>query len=285
MSDGLAVLNLEFNAGTDPDRKYDEVLREVNALRPHPAGRLAAHRGAEVQRLANVNILQVALVSDDRSVPEAARARAHRLKERLEHGARREATSRRWAYPEQEVARRTGPRAAGRAGHHARAGHRRHPGDERQHPRRAASTSGKRKFNVKTSGDYASVDEVRGHGRARRDGARCRPAARRGARSSWGDAEADAPRAASTAAGRSASPSPRRDGQNIFAGARRGSEKRARRASSASCRPACTLERGFDQAHNVDHRLRRLRPRLRASPSRLVLRDAAAAGLARRGWW
>ena len=32
--DGFAMIRIEFIWGTDPDRKYDEVLREVNRLRP-----------------------------------------------------------------------------------------------------------------------------------------------------------------------------------------------------------------------------------------------------------
>ena len=32
--DGVGVIQPEFSWDTDPDKKYDEVLREVNALRP-----------------------------------------------------------------------------------------------------------------------------------------------------------------------------------------------------------------------------------------------------------
>src|SRR5581483_7155831 len=32
--DGVAVVSIEFTANTDADKKYDEVTREINALRP-----------------------------------------------------------------------------------------------------------------------------------------------------------------------------------------------------------------------------------------------------------
>src|ERR671925_763359 len=34
IEDGVAVVNVEFEFGEDPDDRYDEVLREMNALRP-----------------------------------------------------------------------------------------------------------------------------------------------------------------------------------------------------------------------------------------------------------
>ena len=38
-ADSVAFTVVEFYAYTDPDRKYDEVVREVNALRPTQIGR------------------------------------------------------------------------------------------------------------------------------------------------------------------------------------------------------------------------------------------------------
>ncbi len=32
--DGLAIIQVEFDWSTDPDKKYDDVVREINALRP-----------------------------------------------------------------------------------------------------------------------------------------------------------------------------------------------------------------------------------------------------------
>ncbi|HNM25404.1 MAG TPA: efflux RND transporter permease subunit, partial [Saprospiraceae bacterium] len=33
-SNGVMVLTIEFKHGNDPDKKYEEVIREINALRP-----------------------------------------------------------------------------------------------------------------------------------------------------------------------------------------------------------------------------------------------------------
>jgi multidrug efflux pump subunit AcrB len=62
-SDGVAVIRGEYLWGTDPERKYDEVVREVSALRASlPAGitRLQIERA----RPNNVPIVEVALTSD-----------------------------------------------------------------------------------------------------------------------------------------------------------------------------------------------------------------------------
>ncbi|PTQ13276.1 multidrug transporter AcrB [Sphingomonas oleivorans] len=62
-SDGASSVRVEFAWSSDPDRKYDEVVREVNALRPRlPAGirRMDVLRG----RTSEVSIFEVALVSE-----------------------------------------------------------------------------------------------------------------------------------------------------------------------------------------------------------------------------
>lgn len=98
--DGLAVLQLEFDPGVDADRKEDEVLREMNALRPSlPSGlaRLEVIRASGT----NVNILQAALVSE--TLPFAQLdSIAHRMQDRLERlpGIKK---SQRWAAPPREV--------------------------------------------------------------------------------------------------------------------------------------------------------------------------------------
>lgn len=62
--DGLALLEIEFIYGSDPDRKYDEVIREINVVRPAlPADVFSI----EVRQFTpgTVNIVQFALVSPD----------------------------------------------------------------------------------------------------------------------------------------------------------------------------------------------------------------------------
>lgn len=61
--DGAASVVVEFTWNVDPDRKYDEVVREVNALRPSLPQGLAV---LEVKKIGTnqVSFFQVALVSD-----------------------------------------------------------------------------------------------------------------------------------------------------------------------------------------------------------------------------
>jgi multidrug efflux pump subunit AcrB len=82
IEDGLAVVQIEFRAGTDPARKRDDVLREVTALRPVLPTQLVR---LDVQEFnaAKVNVVQVALVSDGAPYRELDRL-ARGLKKRLE---------------------------------------------------------------------------------------------------------------------------------------------------------------------------------------------------------
>ncbi len=82
IEDGVAVVQVEFLAGSDPARKRDEVLRETSALRgtlPQEIARL------EVKEFnaANVNVLQVALASDAAPYRELERL-SRALRQRLE---------------------------------------------------------------------------------------------------------------------------------------------------------------------------------------------------------
>lgn len=98
--DGLASIQVEFEPSVNADRKEEEVMREMNALRADlPAGlaRLQIIRASA----ANVNILQAALVSE--TVPFAdLDSAAQRIEDRLERlpGIKK---SERWAAPKREV--------------------------------------------------------------------------------------------------------------------------------------------------------------------------------------
>lgn len=79
--DGIASIRAEFVWGTDPERKYDEIVREVNALRgemPSGVTRLEVVRA----RPTDVSLVQLALVSDVlpmRSLDKLARDLRDRL--------------------------------------------------------------------------------------------------------------------------------------------------------------------------------------------------------------
>ena len=156
ISDGVAVVWVEFFYGNEPDRKYDEVVRQVNAIRGQlPPGIIST----EIRRIrtSNVAVLQVALVS-----PTASYARLQDLAEdyrkRLETvpGVR---DAQKWAFPEKEIRVTLQPEklaalhlpvervlaAIGEANLNIPGG---------------SAESGPRRFNLKTTGAYASLEEV-----------------------------------------------------------------------------------------------------------------------------
>ncbi len=158
IEDGVAVIAVEFESKSDPDKKHDEVVREVNALRPAlPADLLRL----EVTRwdLSNVNIMQLALVSDSRPYRDLE-VEARRLQDRLERvpGVK---TVERWGCPEREVcvaldpgrlaALRIPPTQVIQAIQSESANI---PG--------GTADAGRRRFSVKTSGSYRDAEEVRG---------------------------------------------------------------------------------------------------------------------------
>ena len=100
ISDGVAFIAIEFLTKTDADKKYDEVTREVNALRPSLPQDIY---NLEVKKLSPglVNIVQLALVSPDAPYPELE-DRARELRDALKAvpGVR---TSESWAFPEREL--------------------------------------------------------------------------------------------------------------------------------------------------------------------------------------
>ena len=98
--DGLATVRIEFTWGVDADRKYDEVVREINRLRPSlPADILDIDVREFKPSL--VNIVQLALVSE-----QADWRRLQGLAEDLEEAVESAPGVRRadsWAYPRPEV--------------------------------------------------------------------------------------------------------------------------------------------------------------------------------------
>ncbi len=156
ISDGLAVIAIEFTAGTDADKKYDDVLRELNALRADLPADLQSLK-VEKFNAADVNILQLALVSETASHRELAE-RADRLRKRLENqpGVKE---AKRSAFPSQEVRVSLDLERLAALGV-----------TPLQVISAIQSTNvnipagsvdiGRRKFNVKTSGDYSSLAQV-----------------------------------------------------------------------------------------------------------------------------
>lgn len=81
-ANGVMVLTQEFKHGQDPEKKYEEVLREINALRPDLPQDLYR---IEVQRFSasDVLILQTAILSENASWQQM-REQSERLEDMLE---------------------------------------------------------------------------------------------------------------------------------------------------------------------------------------------------------
>jgi CzcA family heavy metal efflux pump len=97
--DGVSFIAIEFETFVDADKKFDEVTREVNALRPDfpPETQIVIRRFSP----GLVNTMQIALVSEDAPYRELEDY-ARELKDRLKtvDGVR---TTESWAYPSREL--------------------------------------------------------------------------------------------------------------------------------------------------------------------------------------
>lgn len=246
IDDGLAVIRVEFVAGSDPTEKHDAVLRETTALRPTLPPELAR---LEVKQFnaANVNIAEVALVSESasyRDLDVAARA----LRRRLENlSAVGEVTVA--GLPKQEVTVTLDLERMVALGVH--------PqevigaiGAESANVPAGSVEAGSRRFNVQTSGDYGSVDEIRT--------TIVRSAGNSSIRVSdvadvtYHEAE-DAPFARFDGKRAVLLAAPQREGKNIFETTKVVDAELA--SFTSTLPPNIRLERGFDQSRNVEHRM------------------------------
>jgi multidrug efflux pump subunit AcrB len=98
--DSVSTTRIQFLYGTDPDDKYEEVIRAVNQIRDQlPEG----IQKLEIKRISptDVNIVQLALTSDSASYLQL-KQHAEKLEDALEK-IRNVKESDTWAYPEQQV--------------------------------------------------------------------------------------------------------------------------------------------------------------------------------------
>ncbi len=250
VTDGLAVIRIQFEAGEDADAKYDDVLRQINALRPDLPPDLARLTVEKATTL-DVAIAQLALVGPDAPYADLDHW-AERLEDRLSSvpGVR---GAKRWGVPERRVdvaldlgrleALHLPPGVVLQA-----------IGGESADIPAGAVEAGNRRFDVKTSGSYESLEQVR------------RTVVRSGttglvrvgdvADVRWGYADStyrarfDRRRAVFVTV-------TQREGQRISDV--RDGVWRAVDDFEGQLPPSIRIERGFDQAANVDHRIGRLR--------------------------
>lgn len=155
--DGAAVIRVHFNWNVDPERKYDQVVREVNAIRGNlPSG--LARLDIDRVRTTEVAIVQVALTSDVLPMRRLEKV-ADRLRERLDRvpGVRQ---SRYYGAPSSEVrvsldlARLSALKLPATAVSDALKAN----GAEAPI---GAVQAGDRRFNVKAGGAFRSLDAVK----------------------------------------------------------------------------------------------------------------------------
>ena len=157
VTDGLAVIRIEFTTGSIPRQKKDDVLREVNQLRPTLPAELAL-LDVISNNTGDVNILQYALTSP--TAPYAVLdARSRALKDRLASVAGVRKVERAGApLREVQVSLDLGTLSALRLPLPAVLAA---LGSESANVPGGAVNVGSRQFVVKTSGSYTSLDQVR----------------------------------------------------------------------------------------------------------------------------
>lgn len=157
IKDGVAVVVIEFSADTDPDKKYDEILRQMNSIRSSLPQDLYSLETLKIQA-GNTNIIQSALVSEKSEYSEL-RKYAEKLKNDISSvsGVRKADAV---AFPEQELQvaidlpkmaqlHITVSQVIGAIQ------------SENANIPGGSIEVGPKKFNIKTSGSYASLEEVR----------------------------------------------------------------------------------------------------------------------------
>ncbi len=249
IEDGLATIFVEFEASQDPDDKYEEVLREMNALRPELPAELVRF-SVEDQTTLNVAIAQLALVSTTLPYHELD-ALAEALEDRIATvpGVR---DAERWGIPDRQV---EVPLDLGRLAELGLP-----PGEvlaaiagESTDLPAGSVEAGTRRFNVRASGSYESLDQIANTVVRARDGRLVRVGDLAEVRWAYADSTHRARYNRERAAFVTVT---QKEGWNVAVV--RDGVWRALDDLEPALPPGVALERGFDQAENVEHRLGRL---------------------------
>jgi multidrug efflux pump subunit AcrB len=244
--DGLATVFTEFRANIDPERKRDEVLREVNAVRPRLPPQLARLE-VLMYNAAHVQVLELGLQGAEGSYRELEH-HSHLLRRRLESvpGVGEVSLS---GLPKREVTVTLDPTRLATSGITGVEIYRTVSEDATAIPAGSVEI-GPRRFSIATSGDYRSLDELRATVIRTRAGRPVR--LDEVATVALADAEAsniarfDGKRAVIVGVAA-------KEGVNVFDVTK--SVEAELRAFEPSLPPSLHLQRGFDQSKNVAHRL------------------------------
>ncbi len=156
IKDGVAIIVIEFSSDTDPDKKYDEILRQLNSIRSALPQDLYSIEALKIQA-GNTNIVQSALVSDSADY-RLLNKYIEDLKDDVASvpGVRKVAAV---ACPEQEL--RVAVNMAKMAQLHITIARVISAVQSENANIPAGSIEiGPKKFNIKTSGNYQTVEEV-----------------------------------------------------------------------------------------------------------------------------
>ena len=157
IDDGLAVIRIDFKYSSSPDKKYQDLVREIDALRGTlPKDILSIN----IMKFSpsDVNIAQIALMSETAPYKDLEEW-SKKLKEQLEKVKTLKNVDN-WAFPHQQVRVSVNLEKMSQS---------RIPLNRVMGAIQAENVNipagsidmGTKRFNVKTSGDYKSVDEIR----------------------------------------------------------------------------------------------------------------------------
>ena len=154
---GLTIIKVEFNYGVDPDEKYDDVVQAISKVR---ADLPAQIHSVDIKQVSptDVNVLQLALMSDTASYRDL-RYQAERLEKKFTRvaGVKRASAM---AFPEQQVQVTADMVAMRELGLGLAVLQNSLMGAAANVPG-GFIDAGTKRFSVKTSGDYQSLDEIR----------------------------------------------------------------------------------------------------------------------------
>ncbi len=156
VDDGLVVMRIDYKYETDPDDAYQEVIREMNTVQQElPADIFSI----EIRRFTptDVNILQIALVSETATYRQLE-TQADELKERLEEVKSLKKVQD-WGFPETavKISLNLEKMAAAQIPLNVVLGAIQ---SENVNIPGGSVNAGSRRFNIKTSGSYTSLEEV-----------------------------------------------------------------------------------------------------------------------------
>lgn len=157
MDDGLAVIQIEFKYESDPDKKYQDVVREMDALKNELPPDIF---DINIQKFnpSDVNIIQIGLLSETTPYKDLEEW-SKKLKERLEKVKTLKNVDN-WAFPQQQV------RVSLQLEKLAQYGIPLNKvlgaiQSENVNIPGGSIEMGEKKFNIKTSGNYKTIDEIK----------------------------------------------------------------------------------------------------------------------------